>query len=82
MRLLKDEDIGDDVVFEEDSAESLQILKDNEFLSIFSGARSGEFWKKVRNVQTCLRSKTGVGKPIIINFRANPAVKSTEKNQS
>jgi hypothetical protein len=50
VRLLKEEDIGDDVVFEEDSAESLQILKDNEFLSIFSGARSGEFWKKVRNV--------------------------------
>jgi hypothetical protein len=66
------EDTVEDRV-EDDRVEDLEILTENEFSERFSGNKSGKFWKKLRYIQTCVKSKTGVGHPIIIQFYAPDA---------
>ncbi len=51
---------------EEEKVDNLEILTDNDFSEKYNSQRQSKFWKKLRYVQTCVKSKTGVGIPIII----------------
>lgn len=62
----------------DDRVSDLEVLCDSD-LAKYSDNKSQQ-WKRIRYIQTCIRSKTGVGKPIIIQFYAPlPVTKPGDK---
>ena len=58
----------------------VKVLKEDEFIYAFQKRLNDEYWNKVLLVQTCVKSKLGVGKPIFVHYYAplnqdNPAEK-------
>lgn len=45
-------------------------LSENEFLKLMSRRPNDEYWKKVEFIQTCIKSRLGIGTPIVIDFYA------------
>lgn len=58
------EDCGEDLI-EADRVDDLEILGETEF-SERCNNRTFNAWKSARYMQTCIKSRTGLGKPIII----------------
>lgn len=51
--------------------DEILIMKENEFRKqIGEGKKTDNFFNDLRYVQTCIRSKTGLGKPITFTFFA------------
>jgi hypothetical protein len=48
-----------------------QILSDSDFLNIFLKRTNDPYWKKIDYVQTNIKAKIGLGKPIFIDFYAD-----------
>lgn len=55
---------------ENDRVEDIEILTEAEFSEKFNTSRSSTYFKRMRYVQTCVKARTGVGLPIIIQFYA------------
>lgn len=51
---------------EDERVEDLEILTEAEFSEKFNTSRSTTYFKRLRYIQTCIKSKTGVGLPIVI----------------
>ena len=47
------------------------MLNDAIFMSIFLKRQNDKYWNKIEYVQTNLKARIGIGKPIFIRFYAN-----------
>ena len=59
-------------------SEEVRVLKEDELINQFQKRLNDPFWKRVELVQTCVKAKIGVGKPIFVHYFApmdesNPA---------
>lgn len=52
------------------NSEQVRVLKDNEFIKEFQTRPNDDYWRRVEVVQTCLKSRCGVGTPIFVEFVA------------
>ena len=56
---------------DENNIENIEVLMDGRFGQVFTDAnKNAGFLKNYQVVQTCIKSKRGLGEPIIVTFRA------------
>lgn len=68
----------DDFAQSGDPSQDLEILTENDNLDAF--IKHNKNLKRLKFIQTAIRSRTGIGKPIVINFYApQPQVKPGDK---
>ena len=78
VRLWPDEESGEDNI-QEDRVEDIEVVCHTD-LEKYSYTYIDN-WKRVRYIQTCIKTRTGIGKPIVIQYYAPmPTVKQGERH--
>lgn len=67
FRYWQHEDSGEDKI-EEDRVEDMEVITENDQLEKYLG--HSKKVNRLRFIQTAIRSRTGIGKPIVIHFYA------------
>jgi hypothetical protein len=70
----KDDNENEEAIFNSekpsDKAKILRPLSENEFLKMMSRRPNDDYWRKVEFIQTCIKSKLGIGEQISVDFFA------------
>ena len=61
--------------------EKAQVFSDSEFMNIFLKRTNDPYWQKIDYVQTNIKAKIGIGKPIYIDFYADLNCKNPYNNR-